>query len=784
MRGCQAAAAVAILAACTGSRDADSLLLTTARVTAVPGEARLVEVTLPHDWRVPLRGPTAEQRAIRVEFEFEPGPWGKDLAVMVEGTTMVFTATLNGVPVHTTGDRQSQPIQLTSWRAGPVFRVPASALREGPNRLVVEGFIPEGSRLGWFGPLRIGASQSIERTAFLIWLGHNGGPMLIAAVLIAIGLVALGLWRGRRDSELFLLLAGGTLLWGVQGLIQQWPTILLPQPHNSILNLSLYVWFPMLLSVFFLRFSDQRSRLFERAAACFSALVAPLLYLAWSVDRLSLGSVLVRGVMLVFISIALVAVVRYAWRARTWNGVVLLIIGSVCVGFAMRDYFVTLGSSDWTVTILTPFAGVALVLFAGWMLLERYHRAYADYESLARDLELRVARANIELHQRLDQVEAAHRAAEQANVSKSRFFAAASHDLRQPLHSLGLFATALKERVSDSEARDLARRIGDSIEALDRLFDELLDLSRLDAGTVEVRLRAVALQPLFDRLDNEFHAEAARKGLRLRLVPTTLVVETDPMLLERVLANLVSNAVRYTTTGGVLVGVRRRGASAQLCVYDTGIGIAPDQQAMVFEEFYQVGNPARDRRRGLGLGLAIVRRLTSLLGHPLRLDSKVERGTRFTLELPIATVPAEARASEPAIDNAVFERRRVLLIDDEPDICEATVRLLQPWGLEVRTAGNLRGAVEVVDAGFVPDAILADLRLEADHDGVDVVERLRTRLGARLPAVLLSGDTGARELARVKESGLMLLTKPVAPAKLRSVLHALLSPDFAAAAPP
>lgn len=768
-------ATVLALSACSDARDDGFVTLGKAQVTPVPGEYGLVEATLPYEWKSPPPGTPASGRAIQIQFEFEPGALRDDLAVLVEGSTVVFTATLNGMPVHSTGDSRSRPIQGSSWRAAPVFRLPAMAVRDGPNRLWLYGFIPAESRWARMGALRLGPSQSIERAAFIAWLSRNGGPLLIAAVLIAVGLVSLGLWRGRRDSQLFLLLAGGSLLWGAQGLLQQWPTFVLPLPHNAVLNLSIYVWFPMLISVFFLRFADQRSRVFERAAAWFATLAAPLFYLGWWIDRFVLASILIRGAVLVFISIALVGVMRYAWRARAWTGTLLFIISCVCVGFAIRDFVVTLGSQGWGSVILTPYSGVALVLFAGWMLLERYHRAYADYESLARDLEQRVALANVELHRRLDQVEAAHRAAEQANVSKSRFFAAASHDLRQPLHSLGLFATALRERVADGEARDLALRIGDSIEALDRLFDELLDLSRLDAGTVEVRRRAVALQPLFDRLDVEFHDEAARKGLRLRLVPSALVVDTDPMLLGRILANLVANAVRYTNVGGVLVGARRRGSAVLVEVWDTGIGIAANQKALVFDEFYQVGNPARDRRKGMGLGLAIVRRLSTLLGHSLHLDSVPGRGTHFRLELPLASRPAESAPARLELDTRVFNGRRILLVDDEPDICEATVRLLQPWGLEVRTAASRQAALALVDSGFKPDLVLADLRLDDGHDGVNVVEQLRAQLGSQLPALLLSGDTGARELVRVKQSGLLLLTKPVAPAKLRSALHALLS---------
>jgi signal transduction histidine kinase len=427
--------------------------------------------------------------------------------------------------------------------------------------------------------------------------------------------------------------------------------------------------------------------------------------------------------------------------------------------------------------VLNPYSGVALLLFAGWMLLERYHKAYADFEMLNRDLEHRVDQASIELHRRLEQVEAARAAAEQANVAKSRFFAAASHDLRQPLHSLGLFATALRDVVVTDEGRNLARRIGDSIGALDRLFDELLDISRLDAGVVEVRRSNVALQPMFDRLDDEFANDASVRGLRLRFVPTRLAVNSDRTLLDRVLRNLVSNALRYTQAGGVFVGARRRGPRVVVQVWDTGVGIAEDQRSLIFDEFYQVGNPGRDRRKGLGLGLAIVRRLTALLEHPLSFRSIVGRGSCFEVSLPAADGPVESGAAEDsAAAHAAFGGARALVVDDDLDICEATRSLLQTWGLEVGTVQGLEDALATVREGFVPSVLLVDLRLGELVDGIGVVERLRELLGARVPALLVSGDTGARELTRVKESGLMLLMKPVAPARLRGALHALLAP--------
>ncbi len=728
------------------------------------------KVTLPHQWNDPR-----QVAGLRVTVPFDAADTDDAFGVAFGRTTVTFRASVNGTAVHESGDSSSPNINETSYRSRPSFRIPAHLLRPGTNELQLELALPAGTHYAMLGRIYVGDDEAIDRLQWQRLLAFQVGPLAIGVVLFAVGLVALGLWRGRRDSELFLLLAAGALLWALQIFMLQWPTRLLPRPHWGVFVNSVYVWFPALIGVFFLRFAFRRSRGFEMAAVVLAAVAAPLYYASFAAGVVYEYFIALRLGVLAFISFALLALLRYALQLRTATGYILFGMGALCVAVAVRDFVVSLSPGIDDSIVLNPYSGVALLLFAGWMLLERYHKAYADFEMLNRDLEHRVEAANLELHRRLEQVEAARASAEQANVAKSRFFAAASHDLRQPLHSLGLFASALRETVGPGEGRDLVRRIGDSIGALDRLFDELLDVSRLDAGTVEVRPRNYELQQLFDRLAEEYFAEAEAKALRLRFHPTRLAVYADPLLLARVLANLVSNAIRYTRHGGVLVGARRRGDRVLLQVWDTGIGIAPDQRELIFDEFYQVGNPGRDRRRGLGLGLAIVRRLTTLMGQPLTLRSETGRGTCFCLALPLAQGPVETvtpdDAGAPPRD---FVGRRALVVDDDTDICEATVRLLTRWGFEARAAHGDQAASALLVGGFVPEVILADLRLGEAMDGIDVVEALRRQCGRPVPALLISGDTGARELARVKESGLLLLTKPVAPARLRSALHALL----------
>jgi len=237
--------------------------------------------------------------------------------------------------------------------------------------------------------------------------------------------------------------------------------------------------------------------------------------------------------------------------------------------------------------------------------------------------------------------------AEDASSAKSRFLAAASHDLRQPVHALSLFVAALRPRVTDREAAQMLDQIDSSVQAMDGLFNGLLDISRLDAGVVEVHTKSFAIHPVLERIRRDFAADAAAKKIDLRLVPTSASAFSDPLLVERIVRNIVSNAITYTDRGRVLIGCRRRGRTVCVQVWDTGRGIESVEQGRIFQEFYQVGNPERDGSRGVGLGLAIVKRLTALLAHPLKMRSQPERGSMFSLELPFADSPLDEAPRAP-----------------------------------------------------------------------------------------------------------------------------------------
>jgi len=370
--------------------------------------------------------------------------------------------------------------------------------------------------------------------------------------------------------------------------------------------------------------------------------------------------------------------------------------------------------------------------------------------------------------------------AENATLAKSRFLAAASHDLRQPSHALGMFVARMGQLPMEPQMRQLVDHLETSVHALQDLLDGLLDLSRLDSGSVQVRMGPVNLNELLGSVHSALKDTAEAKGLRLCLRPTTLWGRTDPLLLQRMLFNLVINAIRYTEHGSVLVAYRLRdqGRSVVIEVRDSGIGIPQEHHADVFKEFYQLANRAGDRNFGLGLGLNIVQRSAVLLGHPLGLRSQEGCGTRFTIALERAEAGAALElhaADKPLAAPGDISGMQVMLIEDNLNARAAVQELLQSWGCRVQVAGNKQEALQQLQQDGAPDVILSDYHLGAYETGMDCIAAVREQAGATLPACLMSGETHADFMQKVKEAQLPLLHKPVRPAKLRSLLRHLRS---------
>ncbi|MDN3919653.1 ATP-binding protein [Roseateles violae] len=391
------------------------------------------------------------------------------------------------------------------------------------------------------------------------------------------------------------------------------------------------------------------------------------------------------------------------------------------------------------------------------------------YRVFAESVQIRAqqVKSNMQLRLALQQAESAMQA-------KTRFLASASHDLRQPMHTLSLFGAALMRRPLDPVSAEIGRNMNLALQSLASQMDALLDISKLDAQVVPVNSQVFAFSPWIARLCQELQPAAQGKGLALHLdCPDGVFVETDPMLLERVLRNLIDNAIKYTAQGSVDVRVRRDDALWRVTVRDTGCGVDPAEQARIFEEFYQVGNPERDRAKGLGLGLSIVSRLVDLLDLHLGMESTPGQGSSFSL----AIGAAEAVAA-PQLDAgraaARLPQLHVLVLDDEEPVRRAMEALLSGHGCEVTTAGSTREAL-VKCLLRRPDIMLSDLRLRGGDDGISAVRSLRGALPG-LPAVLISGDTAPERLREAHAAGLLLLHKPVLEEQLLTAIQTAMAP--------
>ncbi|MET0333680.1 MAG: hybrid sensor histidine kinase/response regulator, partial [Rhizobacter sp.] len=421
-------------------------------------------------------------------------------------------------------------------------------------------------------------------------------------------------------------------------------------------------------------------------------------------------------------------------------------------------------------------AAYLLVIFGITVMLARLYRK--NNEGLVQ-IKVRADQLMLQLRAEKAAAEAARQEAEVANRAKTQFFAAASHDLRQPLHAMGLFAEALRQRSHDEEVSQLVASINGSVDALEGLFSELLDITRIDTGGVDVTPEHFNMGDIIRKLRLHFEPVAFEKGLALRFRGGNHNLYADPVLVERILRNLVSNAIRYTNDGTVLVSCRRREGRMLLQVWDTGVGIREREQEHVFEEFYQVPYSEAltpQQRKGLGLGLAIVKRLAGLMEAPLTLRSVSGRGTVFSLELPPGKAP---RVREPSdVRNTLpigltLEHRFIVVVEDEPAVRGGLEVLLRGWGARVaafETAESSCAWALAAEANEQPDLLIVDYRLEQGRNGLEVIQRFRDRFGPQVPAIMVTGSTMTGHEAEAAEHDFHLLIKPVVPNKLRAMI--------------
>jgi signal transduction histidine kinase len=488
---------------------------------------------------------------------------------------------------------------------------------------------------------------------------------------------------------------------------------------------------------------------------------------------------------------------------------------------AIRGYAVVEISFDSVYTELLKFlAGVLLILasflFIAWSVASRFSaqldksfQSMADaakkigagetqvrlgrshikvFDRLARDLNLMAERlefAQRDLEQKVDNATQALReqkeAAERANSAKSRFLAAASHDLRQPMHALSLLVSAAQLETDPAAQGHIIRRIENGTAALSDLLNSLLDISRLDGGGVEVRQEDFALESLMHRLQDTYQSLAEEKGLELVIRPTKACTHSDPALLERILGNLLSNAIRYTPSGGaVYVAVRPRGQDWLIQVRDNGPGIAIKDQETIFQEFVQLSNPQRDRSLGLGLGLAIVQRLIKLLGHQIEVRSLPGQGATFGLRIPRASLGDAGLTttdSTKATDPLQFDGLRILVVEDDELVRQSFAGLLGMWGARVDVFAQADAALEhLQNHGGQPQLIITDHRLGGDKNGLELARAIAHQQGRPVSTLLITGDTENEILRHLSDPHIQVLYKPVKPNVLMANINRLLRP--------
>jgi signal transduction histidine kinase len=375
----------------------------------------------------------------------------------------------------------------------------------------------------------------------------------------------------------------------------------------------------------------------------------------------------------------------------------------------------------------------------------------------------------------IEQLKQQKEEAERANKAKSKFLAAASHDLRQPLYALGLFTSVLDETIKFPKVKRVVEQINASVTALTNLFDKLLDISQLDAGVVIVKKQNFALSDIFDKLTKEFSREAQENNIELIWPSEYPAVYSEPDLLERILRNYLSNAIKYTCEGAVEVICEARNGKVYIQISDTGIGMTKETLEEIYEEFYQVSNPERDRQKGLGLGLSIIKRTADLLDHEISVTSEIGKGSIFSIVVTQAVMMSKANIEVSDLSEQIQPTNKlVLIIDDEESIREGLTCMLELWGYQVIAAVDTAIAMhQLQENNKSPDVIISDYRLKENRTGIDAIKALHEKYGKDIPALLITGDMMQERLIEIKDSGLPVLFKPVPAMKLRSFLSSI-----------
>ena len=504
-------------------------------------------------------------------------------------------------------------------------------------------------------------------------------------------------------------------------------------------------------------------------------------YFTWASSRTSTdhwGTYATIGALLSGILWGSAGIILYAPDEVAYQALLFFLIGGMGAGaYASNSSYIRAFYAFFIPAILPMLAMLLLegdkihLTMAAWG--SAFFIAFLYFARNAYHAQIEAIRLRLENQQLLNELSLKHQDAENANISKSKFLAAASHDLRQPLFALGLYTEMLESETDIKKVREIATLIKQSFFSLKGLLDALLDISRLDAGVIKAQKRSFSLRELFDRILFDYEPMAIDKDIQLRVIDTSAVVYSDPTLVERVLRNLVSNAINYTNSGRVLVGLKRSGDHYQIRVYDTGIGIPQEELENVFQEFHQLANPERDRSKGIGLGLAIVQRMLALLGEKISVNSVVGRGTAmcFSIQCGEGPIPITMTQKAPEVVTGAI----ILVIEDDDEVARGIRAFLEVAGYGVISADSEKNALQQLNSmQLKPDMIISDYRLREGRNGVAAAEAVLVYLGKKLPVLIITGDTAPERIREAASYGYRLLHKPMIPTEFKRIVAQML----------
>lgn len=711
-------------------------------------------VALPDTWS--QRGLNRPGRGFyRLRFRLDAAPdrlWALRLARLSTNHELRINGQLvsGGLPLEARVLRRPVPVLVS---------LPPALLRSGDNLIEIE--VDNGVRAG-LSPVELGPAALVESEFLAGYHLQVTLPQMLNVASGGVCLLALFLWW-RRRSEAAL---GAFAVLGIIASARNYGYYRVASAEavtiSDFLFFAAQVASVVLLGVFAMALSGRAPRAYKAALATGGPLLLAAGALAAPLGQLHQTRTVAYPLLLLAVIPALWLVSTRARELRAGPLRALLAGLVVVLGAGVHDYLYQQGHTSVMDGYWLPYAvPLALMAFAG-VLMQRVVGALNQVEELNLTLEQRVRDRTLAL--------------QQANRTKSRFLAAASHDLRQPVVSIGLLVGLLRERITEPAQRALAARLDEAVAAMESLLAGLLDLSRLESGALQPRWQTVPLQPIFDAIAAQEGEAARRKGLKLRVRPTPLAVHADALLLEQIVRNFVSNALRYTDRGGVLLAARRRAdGRVSVQVWDTGRGIEAARQAEVFDDFVQLDASAKHRREGLGLGLPIVKRSAALLGAPLALGSRPGRGSCFGITLAAAD-GAPAAAPENLASPTSLAGLAIVLVEDDATVRDALGARLTAWGARVWTFDSPQGLRASLDA-LAPDQRQADLIVTDLHlpggSGFDVIALARRRFG-QLPALVVTGDTAPADVVRLSDLNAKLLHKPFRAEELHAAISELL----------